>query len=205
MRTRELTVAGAFAVLPEVHEDVRGSFAEWFRADRFEEAAGHGFALAQANCSVSARGTLRGVHFSQVPPGQGKYVSCLHGAVHDVVVDLRPGSPTYGRWDAVRLDAANRTAVHVPVGVGHGFLALEDASVVAYLCDAPYTPEREHGVDAFDAELAIDWPQLRDGEGRRLPPLRSDKDAAAPSLEQVRGAGLLSDYDTCLGRDEGRR
>ena len=144
---------GAYEVVPAVHADGRGAFLEWFRADRFHEATGHAFTLAQANASVSAAGTLRGVHFADLPPSQAKWVTCLHGAVLDVVVDIRVGSPTYGKWDAVRLDDAEHRAVYLSEGLGHAFMALEDASVVSYLCSAPYAPGREHGINPLDPRL----------------------------------------------------
>ena len=194
MQIRELTIAGAFEVAPVVQDDDRGVFLEWFRADRFEEATGHRFDLAQANCSVSSAGSLRGIHFAQLPPGQAKYVTCLRGAVMDVVVDIRVGSPTYGQWDAVRLDDIGRRAVYLSVGLGHAFLALEDDTVVSYLCSAAYSPGREHAIHPLDPALAIDWPTV-DRDGRPLTPVLSEKDAAAPSLDEVRAQGLLPTYD----------
>ena len=188
MRIRDLSITGAFETTPVVHRDERGAFAEWFRADRFEEATGHRFDLAQANCSVSAVGTLRGIHFAQLPPGQAKYVTCLHGAVLDVVVDLRVGSPTYSRWEAVPLDATTRNAVFLDVGLGHAFLALEDHSVVSYLCSTPYDPGREHAVDPFDPDLGIDWPD-------HPRTLLSTRDAQAPSLAQTLAGGLLPEWE----------
>jgi dTDP-4-dehydrorhamnose 3,5-epimerase len=98
MDIRELPIQGAFEVTPQVHGDPRGEFLEWFRADRFTEATGHPFTLAQANASVSSAGTLRGIHFAQLPPSQAKWVTCLQGAILDVVVDIRVGSPTYAEW-----------------------------------------------------------------------------------------------------------
>jgi dTDP-4-dehydrorhamnose 3,5-epimerase len=190
---RELAVPGAYEVAPAVHADGRGAFLEWFRADRFREATGHSFTLAQANASVSAAGTLRGVHFADLPPSQAKWVTCLHGAVLDVVVDIRVGSPTYGRWDAALLDDADRRAIYLSEGLGHAFMALEDASVVSYLCSAPYAPGREHGVHPLDPALAIEWPTTgRDGSP--LTPVLSDKDAAAPTLAEAESSGLLPTY-----------
>ena len=122
MEIRELSVPGAFMMTPKILGDSRGAFLEWFRADRFSEVTGHPFTIAQANCSVSAAGTVRGVHFAEVPPSQAKYVTCPSGALLDVVVDVRRGSPTFGRWEAVRLDDENRAAVYVPEGVGHAFM-----------------------------------------------------------------------------------
>lgn len=194
MQIRELSVPDAFELTPTVHGDARGAFLEWFRADALERATGRRLDLAQANASVSAAGTLRGVHFADVPPGQAKCVTCLVGAVLDVVVDIRVGSPTFGAWDAVELDDETRRCVFVSEGLGHAFLALEDRSVVSYLCSAPYAPGREHGIDPLDPELGITWPSVaRDGSPLSL--VLSDKDAAAPGLAQAAKDGLLPSYD----------
>ena len=190
MQIRELSISGAFALTPAVHEDGRGSFHEWFRADRFEQMTGHRFGLAQANCSVSAAGALRGIHFADVPPGQAKYVTCLAGSVLDVVVDIRTGSPSYGQWEALRLDARDKEAVYLSVGLGHAFLALEDQTVVSYLCSTPFDPAREHTIDPLDPGLAIAWPSTG-GNGEPLDLLLSERDRAAPSLEELRAIGAL--------------
>lgn len=179
---------------PRQHRDERGVFLEWFREDVFAEAMGHPLRLAQANCSVSRAGTLRGVHFAQLPPSQAKFVTCVHGAALDVVVDLRTGSPTYGEWDSVLLDDADRRAVYLSEGLGHAFMALEDDTVVNYLCSAPYAPGREHGVHPLDPDLGITWPsQGRDATP--LQPVLSPKDEAAPGLAEVERAGLLATYE----------
>lgn len=187
---KALGIEGTYVFTPTVHADDRGEFLEWFRADRLTAALGHRLALAQANCSVSRRGVLRGVHFADVPPGQAKYVTCMTGAVLDVVVDLRVGSPTFARWEAVRLDAEDRTGLYVAEGLGHAFLALEDRSTVIYLCSESYNPARERGVNPLDPELAIDWPS-------GVEPLLSPKDAAAPTLKEALAAGILPDYAEC--------
>jgi len=139
---------------------------------------------------VSRAGSLRGIHFAQVPPGQAKYVTCFVGAVLDVVVDLRTGSPTYGAWDSVVLDDVDRRCVYLPEGLGHAFVALADGSLVSYLVSTGYDPAREHAVDPFDPEIGIEWP-TRDRDGRPLELTLSDKDRAAPSLAEVRDRGLL--------------
>ena len=193
MDVRELEIPGAWEISPEIRRDDRGAFLEWFRGDAFEKMTGHPFTLAQANCSVSSAGTLRGIHFAQLPPGQAKYVTCVAGAVLDVVVDLRVGSPTFGRWDAVRLDDDNRRAVYLSEGLGHAFMALADGSVVNYLCSAPYAPGREHGVHPLDPEVGIVWP-TEGRDGRTLTPLLSPKDTAAPTLAEMRDSGLLPSY-----------
>jgi dTDP-4-dehydrorhamnose 3,5-epimerase len=197
VEVRELSVPGALEVTPVQHGDDRGIFLEWFREDRFTEATGHSMRLAQANCSVSGPGTLRGIHFAQLPPSQAKWVTCLSGAALDVVVDLREGSPTFGQWDSVLIDDVDRRAVYLPEGLGHAFLALDEATTIAYLCSAPYAPGREHGLHPLDPDLAIDWP-TQDRRGRDLEYQLSPKDAAAPSLAEVREQGLLSRYDDCL-------
>lgn len=189
VKIRALTIAGAHVVTPVQHTDDRGLFTEWYRHDRLAEAAGHPLRLAQANVSVSARGVVRGVHYADVPPGQAKYVCCAAGAVLDVVVDLRVGSPTFGRWEAVRLDDAERCAVSLAEGLGHAFQALTDGAVVAYLCSEVHAPAREHGVHPLCPELAIDWP---------VPyPVLSPRDAASPTLAEARAAGLLPDHAAC--------
>jgi dTDP-4-dehydrorhamnose 3,5-epimerase len=195
---RELTVSGAFEVTPKVHGDSRGVFLEWFRADRFAETTGHRFPLAQANASVSSAGTVRGLHYAQLPPSQAKWVTCLRGAVLDVVVDIRVGSPTFGAWDSVLLDDEHRRAIYLSEGLGHAFMALEDDTVVSYLCSAPYAPGREHGVHPLDPAIGIAWPDTTRG-GRPVAPLLSAKDAQAPTLAEAERAGLLPTYDAATG------
>lgn len=191
MQVRELAVPDAFELTPRVFPDQRGRFLETYRAEVLAAAVGHPLALAQANCSVSARGVVRGVHFADVPPSQAKYVTCLSGAVLDVVVDIRVGSPAFGRWDAVRLDDVDHRALYLAEGLGHAFMALTDDAVVSYLCSAPYAPGREHGLHPLDPELALPWPA-------DVEPLLSPKDAEAPTLSQALAAGLLPAYEDCV-------
>lgn len=198
MNARELAVPGAWEITPVVHADARGAFFEWFTDPAFTSITGHPFNLQQANCSVSKAGVLRGVHFAEVPPGQAKYVTCVRGAVYDVVVDIRVGSPTFGAWDAVTLNDTSHNSVYLAEGLGHAFLALQDDSTVIYLCSAGYDPQREHTVDPLDPELAIDWPHP--GEL-----ILSDRDRAAPSLEQARADGLLPTWQQTQKVVEGLR
>ncbi len=191
MRIRQLDIEGAFVVTPQTFGDERGMFLEWFKAPVFREAAGHDLPLAQANCSVSAAGTVRGIHFADVPPGQAKYVTCVSGRVLDVVVDIRVGSPTFGRWEAVLLDTEERRAVYLSEGLGHGFVALENGSTVVYLCSTTYNPSGEHEIDPFDPQLGIEWGITREQASL------SAKDAGAPGLDAARQAGLLPDYQQC--------
>lgn len=192
MQIQQLGIEGAFVVTPQQHGDDRGLFFEWFKAPAFASAAGHDLTLAQANCSVSAAGTLRGIHFADVPPGQAKYVVCMTGRVLDVIVDIRVGSPTFGQWETVPLDTVDRRAVYLSEGLGHGFVALEDGSTVVYLCSTTYNPAAEHEIDPFDPDLGIAWGISRDEASL------SAKDAAAPGLLAARDAGLLPDYEQCV-------
>ena len=196
MQVDELRVPGALSFTPRQFPDPRGMFLEWFKADVFESAVGHPLTLKQANHSVSSRGTLRGVHFAQVPPGQAKYVTCTRGAVLDVVVDLRVGSPTFGVSDAVTLDEVDRRGVYLPEGLGHAFLALTEDVNVVYLCSEPYAPGREHGVHPLDPALALPWPA-------DVEPLLSDRDAAAPTLAEAQAAGLLPEHAACQAYTQG--
>jgi len=186
MKVRELAIPGAWEITPTIHGDSRGFFFEWFTDRVFSAFAGHSLDVRQANCSVSSAGVLRGLHFAQLPPSQAKYVTCVSGSVFDVVVDVRVGSPTFGRWDSVLLDDTDRRTIYISEGLAHGFLALQDNSTVMYLCSSEYNPQREHTIYATDPTLAIDWPEV-DGVGLRL----SDRDAVAPSFDEVRASGLL--------------
>ena len=194
MEIRELKVGDAYEVTPKILGDSRGAFLEWFRADRLQEATGRRLDLRQANASISSAGAIRGVHFADVPPSQAKYVTCPKGALLDVVVDIRVGSPTFGAWDAVLLDDVERRGVFVSEGLGHAFMALEDDTMISYLCTAPYTPEREHGVHPLDPALGIEWPTTG-RDGNELAPLLSAKDAEAPGLDEAAAQGLLPAYD----------
>jgi dTDP-4-dehydrorhamnose 3,5-epimerase len=193
LRVDSLGIDGAWVFTPQVHRDERGSFLEAFRGAEFAADLGYSLELAQVNCSTSRRGVIRGIHYSDVPPGQAKYVTCVAGAVLDVVVDLREGSPGFGGWEAVRLDDVSRRAVFLTEGLGHGFLALTEQATVLYLCSTPYAPGREHGVHPLDPALGIAWP-LADLDGA---PVLSAKDAAAPTLEQARRDGALPGYKEC--------
>ncbi|MFW0786610.1 dTDP-4-dehydrorhamnose 3,5-epimerase [Gordonia sp. CPCC 206044] len=193
MKLRPLSIDGAWELTPVQHGDARGLFAEVFKADLLAEVIGHRLDLAQVNLSVSAAGVLRGVHFADVPPGQAKYVTCPVGAILDVIVDIRVGSPTFGTYDTVLLDDVDRRAVYLSEGLGHAFCALEDGSTATYLCSTGYNPTAEHGINPLDEDLGIEWPTV----GRDGSPLTyelSDKDTAAPGLHEARDAGLLPSY-----------
>ena len=195
MQYRELAVPGAFEITPKQFGDPRGVFLEWFKAPAFTQALGHPLDLQQANCSVSAAGVVRGIHFADVPPGQAKYVTCAKGAVLDVVVDIRVGSPTFGTWDSVLLDDVDRRAIYLGEGLGHAFMSLEDDSTVLYLCSTGYDPAREHGISPLDPQIGLEWPATG-RDGRPITPLLSEKDTAAPTLAEAAEQGLLPSFES---------
>ena len=184
-------IDGAWLYTPRIYHDNRGSFFESFRGAEFAEALGYTFGVAQVNCAVSRRGALRGIHFADVPPGQAKYVMCVSGAILDVVVDVRVGSPGYRRWETVRLDDTDRRGLFLAEGLGHSFMTLSDEATVVYLCASPFAPDREHGVHPLDPALGIPWPT-------DVTPILSEKDAAAPTIYEAERAGVLPRYADCV-------
>jgi epimerase EvaD len=191
MQARELTVPDAYEFSPRAFPDSRGLFVAPFQETAFVEALGFPLRVAQTNHSVSKRGVIRGVHYADTPPGQAKYVYCPSGALLDVVIDLRVGSPTFGAVDTVLVDTRDYRAVYIAEGLGHAFVALEDDTVMSYLCSTGYHPTGEHGLNPMDEALALPWPA-------DIEPILSDKDAQAPTLAQAQAAGLLPVYADCL-------
>ena len=189
VKVRELSIAGAWEFTPLQRADDRGVFLEWYRFDKLEEAIGHPLDLRQANTSVSRRGVVRGIHFADVPRGQAKYVTVTHGAVLDYIVDIRVGSPTFGKWESVRLDDVDRRAVYLGEGLGHAFVALTDDATVSYLVSDTYNPDAEHGIDPLDPHIALIFPEEA-GEA-----LLSPKDTDAPTLAEAAEQGLLPSWE----------
>jgi dTDP-4-dehydrorhamnose 3,5-epimerase len=170
---------------PVAFPDDRGVFLEWYRFDALEDVAGRSLDLRQANLSVSKKNVVRGVHYADVPPGQAKYVTVVAGAVIDIVVDIRVGSPTFGDVVAVPLDAIERKAVFLEEGLGHAFVALTDDTTVSYLVSSTYNPATEHGISPLDAELGLE---------RWFDPataIISAKDREAPTLRDALELGAL--------------
>jgi NDP-hexose 3,5-(Or5-) epimerase len=185
MQIRESdAVPGAYVITPHQHSDSRGAFFESLRTDLISEAIGRPFTVRQINYSVSRRNTLRGLHGVLIPPGQAKYVTCVRGAFRDIAVDLRVGSPTFGRYTVNELTAENGVAVHLTEGLGHGFLSLTDDTCICYALSTTYVPGTQFEIDPLDPELALPWDFTE-------PPLLSDKDARAPRLAQARADGIL--------------
>jgi len=191
MEIRALSIEGAFEITPRQFPDDRGVFLESFRGDRLAEAIGHRLDIIQTNVSVSSRGTVRGVHYADLPPSQAKYVTALSGSFIDFVIDIRVGSPTFGQWDSTVLDTIDRRAIYLAEGLGHAICSLADDSTVMYLCSAAFNPAREHGINPLDPDVGLAVP---DG----VTPVLSPKDAAAPSLSQAAAQGLLPRYDECV-------
>lgn len=192
MEARKLAVEGALEFTPRVFSDERGLLVSPFQQAAFEEAKGAPlFPVAQSNHSRSRRGVVRGVHFTATPPGAAKYVSCAAGKALDIVVDLRTGSPTFGKWDATVLDQVDFRAVYLPVGVGHAFVALEDDTVMSYLLSTHYVPENELAVSALDPAIGLPLPD--DVEA-----ILSPRDTAAPTLAEAEDQGLLPGYEHSL-------
>ncbi|KAB8169926.1 dTDP-4-keto-6-deoxy-D-glucose epimerase [Streptomyces sp. 3MP-14] len=190
MKTRPLAVLGGFEFTPNIHEDERGLFVSPLQEDAFLAAVGEPFPTAQTNHSRSARGVLRGLHFTTTPPGQAKYVYCARGRALDALVDIRVGSPTFGRFDVVEMDAVSFRAVYIPDGVGHAFLALEDDTVMSYLVTSAYRSDLEQAIDPLDPALGLPWPA-------DLTPLMSERDTKAVSLAEAEASGMLPRYADC--------
>lgn len=199
-----LSIEGAWKVTPAVHGDDRGWFMEMFKLEAFEDAVGHSFSAPQVNVSNSAAGVVRGIHFSQLPISQAKYVTCLGGAILDVVVDIRVGSPTFGKYESVLLDSRSPRTLYISEGLGHAFMALEDNSTVCYMVSSGYAPGREFGVFPLDEEVGIEWP-TENGNGDPITPILSPKDLAAPTLTEALEEGLLPVYDQVVAFRESLR
>jgi len=158
MKVTPLAITGAWIIESPVYPDDRGIFREWFKFEALKEFGVPTFEVRQANTSISKRGVIRGIHYSSDINGQTKLVTCTAGSVLDVVVDLRAESKTYGEHLEVELSESLGKCVYISSGLGHGFQALEDNSVVTYLLDKEYSPNNEFGVNPLDTNLNIKWP-----------------------------------------------
>ena len=188
MNLTPLGIEGAWLAETPVWSDDRGYFFEWFKSNEVLEKTGFDFSVRQANISLSNKGVIRGIHYSLAVGGQAKWVSCLSGSIIDVVVDIRPGSPTYKKVEYIDMKAGDGKALLIGAGLGHGFIALEDKTVISYLLTSKYSPELEFGILPTDTELNIDW-HLKSLHG--MNPVLSEKDAEAPTLEARKLEGKL--------------
>jgi dTDP-4-dehydrorhamnose 3,5-epimerase len=182
-----LRIEGSWVFEPTKFDDERGSFHEVFKLSQVSDVLGRNFEVKQVNHSISKAGVIRGIHWADVPPGQGKYVSCFRGKIWDVVVDIRLGSPTFGQWDAAELSAENGKSMLISEGLAHVFLSLEEDTAVSYLCSEPFSPSTEHGINPLDPDLAIPFvSQFTDSSF-----IISDKDSKAPTLKQAQKTSIL--------------
>ena len=176
MKLTPLSIDGVWLAESPVWSDDRGYFREWFKSEDVKAATGQNFGIEQANISLSSAGTLRGIHYSIAPRGQAKWITCVSGSIQDVIVDIRPDSKTFGQWIDVELKGDSGKAILISEGLGHGFLALEDNTAVAYLVSTPFSPTDEFEITPLDEKIGIKW-------GMDLTSLKiSEKDKIAPSL-----------------------
>jgi len=172
-------ISDVLIIDPQVHGDDRGYFVETFRQDKLEDFLGYTINFCQDNESKSSKGVLRGLHYQLAPAAQTKLVRVIQGSVLDVAVDIRKGSPTFGKHVAVKLTAENKKQMLVPRGFAHGFVVLEDDTVFAYKVDNYYSPENDRGVAFNDSAIGIDW--TIDTSLLKL----SDKDTKQPRLNEA--------------------
>jgi len=185
MELTPLGFEGAWLAESSVWSDDRGFFREWFKLIDVKNATGRDFGIEQANISLSSRGTLRGIHYSIAPRGQAKWITCVSGSIKDVIVDIRPESKSFGKWIEVELLGTSGKAVFISEGLGHGFLALEDNTTVAYLVSTPFSPTDEFEINPLDEKIGINW-------GMKVSELKiSDKDKKAPTLAERLAEGKL--------------
>lgn len=175
MRVTETSLQGVLLIEPQLFGDERGFFMESWKSSSYG-AAGLPAALVQSNFSRSAHGVLRGLHY-QYPHAQGKLVSVLEGAVFDVAVDIRAGSPSFGHWAGIELSAANHRQLYIPEGFAHGFCVTSENALVHYMCSREFMPQHDAAIAWDDPDLGIEWPSGRFS--------LSAKDAAAPRLRDV--------------------
>jgi dTDP-4-dehydrorhamnose 3,5-epimerase len=185
MELTPLGIDGVWLAESAVWSDERGFFREWFKSEDVIAATGRQFGIEQANFSLSSAGTLRGIHYSIAPRGQAKWITCVSGSIQDVIVDIRPDSKTFGQWVDVELKGDSGKAVLISEGLGHGFLALEDNTAVAYLVSTPFSPKDEFEINPLDEKIGIKW-------GMDLSSLKiSEKDKIAPALAERLTEGKL--------------
>lgn len=179
MKKRELLLSGAFEVQTDSARDGRGSFTRVFCENEFKKLELLG-RVAQSSVSQNIkRHTLRGLHFQSPPHAEAKLIACVNGRVFDAIVDLRSGSPTFGKWDAVELSSQKMNLIYIPEGFAHGFLSLEENSVLQYFMSTPYAPDSAAGLAWNDPILAIAWPEASKK-------IISEKDQAQPQFDAAK-------------------
>jgi dTDP-4-dehydrorhamnose 3,5-epimerase len=188
MTTQELSILGAYVATHKVFPDERGLFREWFKAEEIA-TIDKDFSVQQANFSKSKQFVIRGIHYSLVPEGQAKIVTCASGRIIDVLVDLRVGSPTYLKIEYIELSDESGKVVFIPTGVGHGFIVESESAAVVYLTSSGYAPEYEKAINPTDPELGIIWPIPLGALG-----VISKADTEAPTLVQAKELGIFPTF-----------
>jgi len=185
MELTPMGIEGAWLAESPVWSDERGFFREWFKTENVKKKEVHNFNVEQANISSSVKGALRGIHYSLAEKGQAKWVTCVSGLIKDIIVDIRPNSKTFGKWIEFELSGTSGNSVLIGDGLGHGFVSLAEASIVAYLVSSPFSPTEEYEINPLDSAIGINW-------GLSIKELKiSNKDKNAPTLEELRKQGKL--------------
>ena len=190
MGAKELKIKGSWEISLEHFIDNRGSFFESFRLNSLENIIGRKFDVKQSNTSISRAGSIRGIHFAQVPPSQAKYIQCQKGSILDFVIDVRVGSPTFAQHVSIELNSKIPKAIFIEEGLAHAFIALEDDTIVTYFVNQYFNPTNEKAINPLDSEISINWGNLKY--------LISEKDKNAKTLSEMQELGHLPIYKDCL-------
>jgi dTDP-4-dehydrorhamnose 3,5-epimerase len=179
MELTPLGIEGAWLAKSPLLSDDRGYFREWFKQEEVLSKTQIDFSVQQANLSSSGKAVIRGIHYSLAPEGQAKWVTCVRGSIIDVIVDIRPNSPTFKKVVYVALNEMEGKSVLIGPGLGHGFISIEDRSTISYLLSSPYAPDVEFGIHPFDSDLNIEWGNFSSAA------TLSTKDSNSPTLNQL--------------------
>ena len=189
MKATPLRINGSWKIDFQRFDDNRGYFYESFKDEDFKSQIGRNFVIKQTNTSSSSKGSVRGIHYALIPPSQAKLVQCQRGSIKDYVIDIRVGSPTFGKFEEIELHENSASAVFIEEGLAHAFVALENQTVVTYYVTEKYNPDREKGINPFDKTLNVKWPEIE--------LVLSEKDKQAITLEEAKNQGLLPSFDEC--------
>ena len=189
MRGLELGIKGCWEIELDHYNDSRGVFFESFKLNSLENIINRKFEVKQSNTSISKMGSIRGIHFAQLPPSQAKYIQCNSGSILDFIIDVRVGSPTFKQHVSVKLDGNSQKAIFIEEGLAHAFISLEDDTRVTYLVNQYFNPTNEKSINPFDEEIAINW-----GNSTYI---LSEKDRSAHSLDEMKNSNQLPVYEDC--------